>query len=39
MGDIILKAFIKYVESHPDVIEKLIAGLVDALVKHLEAPK
>lgn len=33
------KILLNYLESHPDVVEKLIAALVDALVKKLEGAK
>jgi hypothetical protein len=39
MGNVVISVFLKYIESHPDVIEKLIALAVDALIKHLNAPQ
>ena len=35
MGDIVLKAFMKYIETHPDVIEKLVEALVQKLIEEL----
>lgn len=29
---------IKYLESHPDQVEKLAAALIDALIQHLHKP-
>lgn len=36
IGDLIVKAFIKYVESHPDVIEKLVESMVNKLIEELK---
>lgn len=35
MGNIIIQAFLKYVEANPAVIEKLISQLIPALVEAL----
>lgn len=41
MGNLIVQAFLKYVESHPEVleqlVEKVVPALVDAIVAHLKA--
>lgn len=37
MGTVIINALLKYLESHPDVIEKLVAEAIDALLKQLQA--
>ncbi len=37
MWNLILNAFIKYIESHPAVIEDLIDKAVTALIAHLDA--
>lgn len=39
MGSLIINALLKYIESNPDVIEKLVKAAIDALVKHLEGTK
>lgn len=36
MGDMIVKAFLSYIEKHPDVVEKLIEQLVNALINELK---
>lgn len=36
MGDIIVKAFVKYIESHPDVVEKLVEAIVNKLIEELK---
>ncbi len=36
LGDLIIKAFVKYVESHPDVVEKLVEQLVAKLIEELK---
>jgi hypothetical protein len=35
MGNLILKAFLSYIESHPDVIEKLVHLLITELIDTL----
>jgi hypothetical protein len=37
MGSIILNAIIKYVEAHPDVIEKLLDALVTEILSKIPA--
>lgn len=31
----LVQLFLKYLESHPDQVEKLIEALVEALIQHL----
>lgn len=39
MFDLILKALLKYIEGHPQVIEQLIDAAVKALIEQLNKPK
>lgn len=33
---VILNIALKYLENHPDQIEKLLAAAIDALISHIE---
>lgn len=35
---LLVQLFIKYLESHPDQVETLVAALVDALISHIHKP-
>lgn len=37
MFDFLLNALVKYLQSHPDQVEKLIDELVNALIQRLSA--
>jgi hypothetical protein len=39
MGDLVVKAFLAYVEKNPEVIERLIELLVKSIVDHLSKSK
>lgn len=34
--NIIVKVFLAYLETHPEVIEKLVEALIKALINHLD---
>jgi hypothetical protein len=36
MGNIIIKAFLSYIEKHPDVLEELVGQLVHAIIAELK---
>lgn len=36
MGSLIVNAFLKYIQTHPDVLERIVEALVDAIVAHLK---
>lgn len=38
MENIIFAAIEKYIASHPEVIEKLVEGLINILIRRLNAP-
>lgn len=37
--NVILSIALKYLESHPDVVEKLVVALIEAVVAHLQTHK
>lgn len=37
MGNLFLQAFIKYVESHPQILEQVIEQIVNAILAHIKA--
>lgn len=37
MGSLVINALLKYIEAHPDVIEKLIEAAINGLITHLDA--
>lgn len=36
MGNLFLQAFIKYVESHPQVLEQVIEQIINAILAHIK---
>lgn len=36
--NIAVSLILKYLEAHPDQVEKLVAALIDALITHLHKP-
>lgn len=39
MGNIVVKAALKYLESHPDVVEELIGALIKHILESLKEDK
>ncbi len=39
MGNIIIKAALKYLESHPEVIEQLVEALIKKLIEEIKDRK
>lgn len=38
MGGLIVKAVLHYIENHPEVIQRLITAIVNAVIDHIETP-
>lgn len=37
--NVLVTLFVKYLESHPDQVEQLVAALIQALLQHLGTQK